>query len=293
MPTGADRDQEVGIPAEPDLFWAMRGAGANFGVVTSLEFRLHPYEGQLFRGLWIYRPADAVAVWHAVRERVPTAPRELSLSFVIGRAVPPEEYEPDLAGGPIALVAFSYHGSEADALAAVAPLRDGPSPVMEDFGPKRYLDIQGVYDDEYAWGQRYYCWGAFANDLRDHTIEQLVSRVADVPGDPGFSASAQGGAISDLDEAATAFAGRSAMYRTIAESVWNDPHDDVAAIEWARGAMAIAEPDSVARRYVNEVFEPGTDLSTVYGPEKLARLTEIKRAWDPDNVFRSNHNIAP
>jgi hypothetical protein len=164
---------------------------------------------------------------------------------------------------------------------------------MEDFGPKRYLDIQGAYDDEYAWGLRYYGWGAFANDLRDQTIEQLVSRIADAPGDPGFSASAQGGAISDLDEAATAFAGRSAMYRTIAESVWTDPQDDAAAIEWGRAAMAIAEPDSVGRRYVNEVFEPGTDLSTVYGPEKLERLRVIKRAWDPDNVFRSNHNIVP
>jgi len=278
---------------EPDLFWAMRGAGANFGVVTALEFRLHPYGGDLVRGLRIYRPADAAAVWQGVRQMFPSAPRELALSFVIGRAVPPEEYEPEIAGGPIAIVAYSYFGTEADAQATLAPLNDGPSPVMDTMGPKRYLDIQGTYDEAYGWGQRYYCHGAFANDLRDETIERLVSLVADVPGDPGFALSAQGGAISDLDEAATAFAGRSATYRTIAESFWTDAQDDEAAIEWGRRAAAIAEPDSIPLRYVNEVFEDGTDLATVYGPDKLERLVAIKRAWDPDNVFRSNHNIVP
>jgi Berberine and berberine like. len=271
----------------------MRGAGPNFGVVTALEFRLHPFGGDLIRGIRIYRPADALAAWHAVRHLLAAAPRELALSFVIGRAAPPEEYEPEIAGGPIALVAFSYVGTEVDALASLAPLTDGPSPIMETTGLKRYLDIQGIYDDAYAWGQRYYAYGAFANDLRDETIERLVSLAADGPGDPGFTAAAQGGAISDLDESATAFAGRSATFRTMAESVWDDPQDDDAAIAWCRHAMAIAEPDTVRRRYVNEVFEAGTDLATVYGADKLERLIAIKRAWDPDNVFRANHNIVP
>jgi FAD/FMN-containing dehydrogenase len=278
---------------EPDLFWAVRGAGPNFGVVTALEFRLHAFGPNLVRGLRIYRPEDAVDVWHAFRHVLASAPRELSLNFVVGRAIPAEEYVAEIAGGPIALIAFSYIGTESDALAAVAGLADGPSPVMETAGLKPYLEIQGAYDEAFGWGQRYYAYGAFANDLRGETIKALVELVADGPGDPGFTATAQGGAIADLPESATAFAGRSAAFRTIAECVWEDAQDDGRAMDWCRRAMAIAAPDSMNLRYVNEVFEDGTDLAGIYGAEKLERLVAIKRAWDPTNVFRWNHNVRP
>ena len=278
---------------EPDLFWAVRGAGPNFGVVTALEFRVHPFGPDLVRGIRIYRPADAVDAWHAFRHVLASAPRELGLSFVIGRAVPAEEYMAEIAGGPIALIAFSYIGTESDALAVLAGLGDGPPPVIETMGAKPYLEIQGSYDQAYGWGQRYYAHGAFADDLRDETIAALVNHAADGPGDPGFTASAQGGAIADLPESAMAFAGRSATFRTIAECVWEDVQDDDRAIDWCRRAMAIAEPDSINLRYVNEVFEDGTDLAEIYGAEKLDRLVAIKRSWDPSNVFRSNHNVRP
>ena len=278
---------------EPDLFWAMRGAGPNFGVVTALEFRLHPFGPNLVRGLGIYRPTDAVEIWNAFRQVVSSAPRELGLSFVIGRAVPAEEYAAEIAGGPVAIIAFSYIGKEADARGALAALAHGPPAVMETIAPKPYLEIQGLYDEAYGWGQRYYAYGAFADDLRGETIEALVNHAATGPGDPGFTASAQGGAIADLPEAATAFAGRTATFRTIAECAWDDPADDGRAMDWCRMAMTIAEPDSIRRRYVNEVFEDGTDLATIYGPDKLDRLVAVKRAWDPENVFRTNHNVRP
>ena len=278
---------------EPDLFWAMRGAGPNFGVVTALEFRLHRFGPDLVRGIRIYRPADAVDVWHAFRHVLASAPRELGLSFVVGRAVPADEYAAEIAGGPVAIIAFSYIGTEGEARNALAALADGPPAVMETLGPRRYLEIQGIYDEAYDWGQRYYAYGAFADDLRDGTIEALVDHAAAGPGDPGFTASAQGGAIADLPESATAFAGRTATFRTIAECVWGDPQDDDRAMEWCRAAAAIAEPDSLRRRYVNEVFEDGTDLATIYGADKVERLVALKRVWDPVNVFRSNHNIRP
>lgn len=278
---------------EPDLFWAIRGAGPNFGVVTALEFRLHPFGRTLVRGVRIYRPADGLDAWHAFRALLDGAPRELALSFVIGRAAPADEYEPEIAGGPIAIIAFSYVGTEAAAQTALSALALGPRPVMETTGLKPYLEIQGSYDEAYAWGQRYYAFGAFADDLRDETIEALVGHAADGPGDPGFVASAQGGAIADLPESAMAFSGRSARFRTMAEAVWDKAAEDAAAAEWCRRAMAIAEPDSIQRRYVNEVFEDGTDLATIYGSDKLERLIAVKRAWDPQNVFRSNHNIVP
>ena len=279
--------------AEPDLFWAIRGAGPNFGVVTSLEFRLHPFGHALVRGVRIYRPEDGLAAWHAFGAALDGAPRELGLSFVIGRAVPADEYEPEIAGGTIAIIAFTFAGTEEAAQTALAPLARSPRPVMETTGPKPYLEIQGAYDEAYGWGQRYYAFGAFADDLRDETIDALIGHVADGPGDPGFTASAQGGAIADLPESAMAFSGRSARFRTMADSVWDDAKEDERAAEWCRGAMVIAEPDSIQRRYVNEVFEDGTDPATIYGSDKLERLIALKRAWDPQNVFRSNHNIVP
>ena len=278
---------------EPDLFWAMRGAGPNFGVVTELEFRLHPFGPDLVRGIRIYRPADAVDVWHAFRHVLSSAPRELGLSFVVGRAVPAEEYPAEIAGGPIAIIAISYIGTEAEARNSLVALDEGPPAVVETLGEKRYLEIQGLYDDAYGWGQRYYAYGAFADDLRDGTIEALVDHAAAGVGDPGFTASAQGGAIADVPESATAFAGRTATFRTIAECAWEDPRDDDRAMDWCRAAMAIAEPDSLPLRYVNEVFEDDTDLDTVYGADKVERLVAVKRVWDPSNVFRSNHNIRP
>ena len=278
---------------ETDLFWAMRGAGPNFGVVTELEFRLHPFGPDLVRGFRIYRPADAVAVWHAFRHLLSSAPRELGLSFVVGRAVPAEEYPAEIADGPIALIAFSYIGTEAEARDSLVALDEGPPAVVETIGQKRYLEIQGLYDETYGWGQRYYAYGAFADDLRDVTIDALVDHAAAGPGDPGFTASAQGGAIADLPDSATAFAGRTATFRTIAECAWENPEDDDRAMEWSRAAIAIAESDSLQGRYVNEVFEDGTDLATVYGADRVDRLVAIKRVWDPTNVFRSNHNIQP
>jgi hypothetical protein len=212
---------------------------------------------------------------------------------VIGRALPEEEYPAEVAGGPIVIVAFTHTGTEAEAVAALTRLAAAAVPVTDVIGEKPYLEIQSLYDEAYSWGQRYYAFGAFADDLRPATIQALVDHAADAIGDSGFTAVGQGGAIADVPDSATAYTGHGANFRTIAESAWQDPADDKVAMDWCRRAMAIAAPDSVVGRYVNEVFEEGTDLATIYGPEKMERLVAIKRAWDQDNVFRSNHNIHP
>ena len=103
----------------------------------------------------------------------------------------------------------------------------------------------------------------------------------------------QGGAIADLDEGATAFTGRSAWLRVTAECGWSDPALDDAAAAWCRKAMALAGSETLEGRYVNEVFEDGTDAAEIYGAAKVERLAAIKAVWDPDNAFRMNHNIEP
>jgi len=277
---------------EPDLFWAIRGAGPNFGVVTAFEFRLHPFGPNLTRGFRIYGATDALAVWQAFRSFATVAPREVSLSFVISRAVPEAEYPPEIAGGPVALIAFSHIGNEAQALADLAPLDGVARPVVEAIATTAYLEIQLANDEVMAWGQRFTASGGFADDLQPSTIAALVDHAASAGGDIGFTASMQGGAIADVADSAMAFAGHAARFRTLAEAQWQDPAEDAASIEWCQQAMAIAAPDAVVGRYVNEV-EEGTDPAAIYGPDKIGRLVALKRAWDPDNAFHLNHNIRP
>ncbi len=278
---------------EPELFWGMRGAGPNFGVVTAFEFRLHPFGPNLTRGLRIYRPADTLAAWGAFRELLGTAPRQMSFTFVIGRAWPDEEYPAEIAGGPIAVVAFTHIGTEADATAALRGLDEAAEPVVASVASQSYLKVQGLYDDAYAWGQRFACAGGFADDVRASTISRVLDHVARGVDDAGVSFTAQGGAIADLPEDAMAFTGRGARLRILAEEIWTDPTRDADAAQWCLDARAIFAPDTVAGHYVNEVPADVTGPAAIYGPTKADRLHALKRAWDPDNIFRLNHNIQP
>ena len=278
---------------EPELFWAVRGAGPNFGVVTAFEFRLHPFGPNVTRGVRIYRPEDALALWDAFRSMLADAPRAMSFSYVIGRAWPDEEYPADLAGGPIAVVAFNHTGTEDEAAAALQRLDQAAQPVIESGGTQPYAEVQGLYDETYAWGQRYGCAGGFANDIRPSTIRSLLDHVATGVDDAGVSFTAQGGAIADLAEDAMAFTGRSARLRVLAEEVWLDSSGDEDAARWCLVARDIFAPDTVPGHYANEVPADVTDPATIYGPGKAERLRALKQSWDPENVFRLNHNIQP
>lgn len=278
---------------EPELFWGMRGAGANFGVVTAFEFRLHPFGPNLTRGVRIYRPTDTLAVWDAFRSLLPLAPREMSFSFVIGRAWPDAEYPAEIAGGPIAVVAFSHIGTPAEATAALGALDQAAKPVVESVGSQPYAEIQGLYDEAYAFGVRFACAGGFADDVRPATISAVLDHVARGVDDAGVSFTAQGGAIADLSEDAMAFTGRNARLRILAEEMWLDASRDADAQTWCLEARDIFLGDTVPGHYVNEVPTDVVDPVAIYGPAKAARLRALKRTWDPDNVFRLNKNITP
>ena len=278
---------------EPDLFWGMRGAGPNFGVVTAFEFRLHPFGPNLVRGIRIYRPTDALVVWAAFQDLLASAPREMSFSFVIGRALPDADYPPEIAGGPIAVVALSHIGTEADAAAALRGLDSAADPVVQSLAAQPYADVQGLYDEAYAWGVRFACAGGYANDVRPSTISAVIEHVAAGVDDAGVSFTAQGGAIADLSEDAMAFTGRSARLRILAEEMWLEAARDADAKRWCLEARDIFVADTVPGHYVNEVPADVTDPAAIYGPAKAERLRALKRIWDPENVFRLNHNIAP
>jgi FAD/FMN-containing dehydrogenase len=279
---------------EPDLFWGIRGAGPNFGVVTTFEFKLQEFGPLLHRGLQIY-PASALhEVWPMVRDFAAVAPEELGLILTIGRAEPPEEYPESVAGQPIVIVSYNHCGDVSRVERDMAPLRSGPQPVSSSDGSQQYLEVQTSGDLAMGWGSRSYIKGGYANDFRMEALDALVEHVATGSRESSFSITVQGGAIARVPDDAMAFTGRDARFEMSASADWADPAQDDAQHGWVRRAMEIVEPDAVTGRYANEIGDSGPEESrAIYGDAKLARLTALKRAWDPDNVFRLNHNIAP
>ena len=279
---------------EPELFWGIRGAGANFGVVTAFEFGLHPFGPLLHRGVRIY-PASAVhAAWAMFRSFAEVATDELGLILSIARAVPGTDYPASVAGGPIVVISYNHSGDAATVVRDIAPLNAGPEAVSRTDVSQPYLEAQTANDLAMGWGHRSYIKGGWADDFRPEALDALIEHVAKGPESSSFAMTVQGGAIGRVPDDATAFTGRDARFEMSADTEWDDPALDDVRIEWGRKAMAIVEPDAVTGRYVNEITESGPEETrAIYGDAKVARLAALKRTWDPDNVFRANHNIAP
>jgi FAD/FMN-containing dehydrogenase len=279
---------------EPDLFWGMRGAGANFGIVTAFEFGLHAFGPTLHRGLAIYPVSRLPEVWRSFRDYVDVAPDTVSFILGLGRAEPPADYPEEVAGQPIVLVAYNHGGDAAKVEHDVAPLIALPGAVSVSSSSVPYLEVQVANDLAMGWGHRSIIKGGQADDLRPETLDAFVEHVRRAPGGASFSITAQGGAIARVPDDAMAFTGRRAAIDVSADSDWEDPADDGVNDGWVDEAMAIAAPDLLVGRYINEnADDTRADVRASYGDAKLERLRALKRAWDPDNVFRLNHNIAP
>jgi FAD/FMN-containing dehydrogenase len=279
---------------EPELFWGTRGAGPNFGVAIAFEFGLHPFDGVLHRGTFIYRASQAHEVWAMVRDFAPTLPAAVSLSMAFGRAVPAVDYPAAVAGRPVVLIGYNHSG-KADAVERdIAPLHAGPKPVFVSEKSAPYLEIQTANDLAMGWGSRSMIESAYADDLRPESIDALLELVERAPDGASFSVTLQGGVIARVPDDAMAYTGRQAHFDVSADSDWQDASEDELNIGWVREAMSIVAPDLTLGRYLNGLCEYGPEITRlVYGDAKLPRLTALKRAWDPDNVFRLNHNIAP
>jgi FAD binding domain/Berberine and berberine like len=269
----------------PELFWGLRGAGANFGIATSFTFRLSPLDGVITHGT-VFHPVERARELAALfRETVETGPDELWTSFGVG-----------LAGGePVATVSAHHCGpleqAERDlsALGAFGPPLDG------SYEAKPYLEAQALNDEAMEWGHRFYMKSAFLHSLPDELVDLTVEHVSQLPrgADGGFSTWACGGAIANVSDDATAFTGRDASFWLAAEIQWDDPALDDTCREWTRAAMAGVTPFATAGRYVNDVSEANERTTSIYGDAKAQRLVALKREWDPDNVFRLNQNIQP
>jgi hypothetical protein len=199
-----------------------------------------------------------------------------------------------MVGKPIVFFAWNHSGAAEDVDRDTAGLRQGPEPLTTTIGSVSYLDVQTAHDLAFGWGSRSFIKSVNANDVRQEALDELVEHVADVPGNATFSITALGGAIGRVAEDATAYAGRDVAFDLSADTSWSEPALDQANADWCRRAMAIVEPDRALGAYANGNSDTGAEESRkIYGDAKLARLADLKRAWDPDNVFHVNPNVVP
>lgn len=268
----------INAEKEPDLFWAIRGGGGNFGIVTKFWFRTHSF-GATFLGRWTYPPKDASSVLVGYREALAGAPRELTTMVV---------FQP----GEVRVMAL-WSGSSHGAEAVLAPFGALGDTMSASLGPANFLDLQRANDERLAWGRRYYSKGGFLREVDDAVIAMLVEALATAPSpDSEVYILQLGGAVCDVEESATPYSGRAAGYYWIANGVWDDPAADSKSVAWGRSTAATLATHSLDANYVNEQSDTGVALAA-YGDEKYNRLARLKWRYDPTNLFRLNQNIEP
>lgn len=279
----------------PDLFWAIRGGGGNFGVVTAFRFRLHPLGPVLLGGLLIHPASRAREVARFYRDFMATASDEVGGAMVFSTA-PPAPFVPEPARGkPMVALLVTYAGPVEEGEAVLAPLRGVGPPVVDLVRPMPYTEVQKLTEAGNPPGIQNYWTADFYAGLPDAAFDTLIEHatrpvspmtaVIVVPG---------GGAPSRVAEDATAFGQRTAPWNIHFLSTWTSPADDATNITHTRAMAAAMKPWSTGRTYLNYIGDEGQGrVEASFGPEKMSRLRALKAKWDPDNLFRHNQNIPP
>lgn len=278
----------------PELFWALRGGGGNFGIVTSFEFQLHPVGPEVLTAQLFHRLEEAEQVLRAYRDVMAEAPDELACYPMILKVPPLEGFPTELHGRPALALVGCYSGPITDGEAAVAPLAAIGNPFVEVVAPMPYATFQSSFDAGAPDGARYYARAHLLPELSDAAISALVDQVEELPGD--FSMmflESLGGAIARKPADATAWPHRDAAYGFAVQAGWTDPADDDAEIAWVRRVHEAMTPHATGGVYVNYLDGDEADRVTDAYGDHYRRLARIKQEWDPDNLFRANHNITP
>ncbi|MBC7172618.1 MAG: FAD-binding oxidoreductase, partial [Polyangiaceae bacterium] len=276
----------------PDLFWAIRGGGGNFGVVTSFEFEAHPVS-DVIAGPMLWHLDRAAEVMRFYREFVPAAPTDMN-GFLAFMTVPPAPPFPDsLHGKPMCAIVFCHTGSEEAAARDLAPARS-LGPALDGVAPMPYPMLQSAFDALYPPGLQMYWRADFMRGLPDDAIEAHVEHAAELPTPLStMHLYPVDGAVHQVAPDATAFRFRDAMFSQVIVGIDPDPANAQRITDWTRRYHDSLHRFGAGGAYVNFLMDEGeARVADTYG-ENYARLCSIKRKYDPDNVFHVNQNIRP
>jgi FAD/FMN-containing dehydrogenase len=280
--------------SEPDLFWAIRGGGGNFGVVTSFEFRLHAVGPELYAGLVAYPFAQARQVLRAWRDFNRNSPDALSV-WTVMRKAPPLPFLPATAHGTeVVIFPLVYCGDIESGERAAAPVLTFGDVLGSALGPTPYAAFQAAFDPLLTPGGRNYWKSNNFRSLSDEALDVTIDAASRLPGPECEIFLAQlGGAMARVGPADTAFAGRDAHYIMNVHGRWSDQADDARVRQWARGVFEASAPHATGSGYVNFLTEDeAARVEASYGAN-YARLQRVKQRFDPTNLFRMNLNIRP
>lgn len=278
---------------DPDLFWAIRGGGGNFGIVTALQFRLHPVS-DVYAGPVVFPLDRAAEVLHFFREFMRTAPRELSAFFAFLVVPPGPPFPEPLRGSTVCAIMCASSGDISAAEEMTRPVLEFGQPLVALQHPMPYPFVQSLFDGLLPHGLHHYWKSDFVRDLTD---EAIAEHVRFGPGIPNIHSALHiypmDGAIHDVPTDATAFAYRDVKFVHIIAAVTPDSEALAAGREWVRDYWTALHPHSAGGAYANFLMEEGEErIASSYGGNGV-RLAAIKARYDPDNFFRLNQNIKP
>ena len=283
----------------PDLFWALRGGGGNFGVVTSFRFALHPLGPAVMAGPVFWAADDTTDVLRFYRDFAAAAPDELGSVVRLGTVPPLPDIPEHLHWRPAIAVDCCYAGAAEDGERAVRALRRLGTPLADLLAPTPYAAHQGALDDTLPHGWHYYWKAANLAGLSDNAIAVIADHAYTASSPRSYAAMFHmGGAVARVPRDATAYAGRDVAHTIIIDAVWlPEQSGEHAAAEtaWARGFLQALQPHRAAGVYVNflDADDDTSRIREAYPDHIYRRLAEVKAKYDPDNAFHHNKNIRP
>jgi FAD/FMN-containing dehydrogenase len=280
----------------PDLFWALRGGGGNFGVVTSFEFQLHRIGPHVLAGAILWDAEETGEVLRFYRDFVRNAPDELGTVVRFGTAPPLAVIPEPLHWRPVVLIGVCHAGPVEQAQVALRPLRTFGRPLLDLIAPTLYVSHQSALDSTVLHGWKYYWKSTYLPELRDDLIDVIAGHAFASTSPRSYAAMFHlGGAVSRVPQGATAFGNRSASHAITLDGVWRSGEDygdrDIA---WTRRFFAALQSYREGV-YVNFLgADEGPErIRDAYGTGVYDRLVDVKTKYDPDNVFHHNQNIRP
>ena len=296
--TAAGRLLTASADKNPDLFWAIRGGGGNFGVVTQFTFKLHPLPREVaFAGVF-YPPSEMASIVRKVRDWAKTAPDEVTV-LVGCTTLPASEHTPPEIHNTAFVVVGAVYAGDADAgMKVVQPLRELGTPIADISGPIPFIGVQAAFDEFFQLGVlRSYWKSTYVKDMTDEIIDIVADAAQNRPSDRTFCVNFLfGGQINRVGPEDTAYSERTADWMISIDGNWTDAADDEKVVSWVRDVWGKVHKLGTGVTYLNftGIVDESTDvgIDDAFG-RNLERLREIKKKYDPENFFRVNNNIKP